>query len=127
MKKFILSSALLCGLTVSTSIAQNKLLSIQEAVLKGRSALAPKRLQNLSFIPESAKLSYIDKNELLVVNAVDGKIVSSLSTVAFNKNLAAASLDTVAAFEGLKWKNENEFYFANKKGNGFIPLIRKLR
>lgn len=125
MKKFILSSALLCGLTVSTSIAQNKLLSIQEAVLKGRSALAPKRLQNLSFIPESAKLSYIDKNELLVVNAVDGKIVSSLSTVAFNKNLAAASLDTVAAFEGLKWKNENEFYFANKKGEWLYSLDKK--
>ncbi len=125
MKKSILLSAWLVAFVVSGSLAQNKLLTIQEAVLKGRTALAPKRLQNLGFIPESKKLSYVDKNELLVVNAADGKTVSSLNTVTFNKNLVAAGLDTVATFEGLKWKNENEFYFSNKKGEWLYSLDKK--
>lgn len=48
MKKHIfIISALIIG---SIAIAQDKLLTIQEAVLKGRTSLAPKRLQGLSFI-----------------------------------------------------------------------------
>jgi dipeptidyl-peptidase-4 len=124
MKKIILSGTLIL-ICVLTSLAQNKLLTIQEAVLKGRTTLAPKRLQNLGFIADSKKLAYIDKNELVIVNSQDGKVLSSMSTVAFNKALAAGGLDTVAAYEGLKWKNENEFYFTHKKGESVYLLDKK--
>src|SRR3954471_21680651 len=100
----------------TTVYSQKKNLTIQEAVLKGRTTLAPKRLQNLGFIPDSKKIAYIDKNELIVVNSADGKILSSMSTVAFNKELAAGQLDTIASYQGIKWKNENQFYFLGKNG-----------
>src|SRR4051812_7020949 len=110
MKKHLL---LLLAVTVLTAelYSQKKNLTIQEAVLKGRTTLAPKRLQNLGFIPDSKKIVYIDKNEMIVVNTADGKVISSMSTVAFNKELAAGQLDTIASYQGIKWKNENQFYF----------------
>jgi dipeptidyl-peptidase 4 len=125
MKKSFLISTALVVITVTNSLAQNKLLTIQEAVLKGRTALAPKRLQSAGFIPDSKKLSYIDKNELFIVNAADGATLSSLNASTFNKTLAAASIDTISAFEGLKWKNESEFYFTTKKGEWLYNLAKK--
>lgn len=122
MKNSLLSLALLLGIGAS---AQNKLLTIQDAVLKGRSSLAPKRLQSLGFIPGSKKVAYIDNNEMVIVNTENGKVSSSLSTVAFNKSLAAGTIDTVAAFEGVRWKSENEFYFLGKKGELLYAMDKK--
>jgi hypothetical protein len=51
-------------------IAQDKLLTIQDAVLKGRTSLAPKRLQSLSFIKGANKFSYIDNNIVKVGEAL---------------------------------------------------------
>jgi len=122
------NSIVLLSLAVSLSapvVSQNKLLTVQEAVLKGRTSLAPKRLQSLEFIPDAKKVAYVDKNELVIVNSETGKIISSMSTVAFNKELAAGTLDTVAAFEGIKWKNENEFYFTHKKGELLYSISKK--
>jgi dipeptidyl-peptidase-4 len=103
-------------------VAQEKMLTIQDAVLKGRTSLAPKRLQNLEFIHESGDLAYIDNNSLVIVEAATGKVRSSLSTVAFNKSLAAGSMDTVTAFEGIRWKSDRQFYFTNKKGEWLYSL-----
>lgn len=120
------NSLLLLALAgAASSFGQNKTLTIQDAVLKGRTTLAPKRLQNLGFIGDSKKIAYVDKNELIIVNSQDGKVLSSMSTVAFNKSLAAGGLDTVTAYEGLKWKSENEFYFTHKKGEAVYLLDKK--
>ncbi|PBQ31982.1 S9 family peptidase [Sphingobacteriaceae bacterium] len=124
MKKFIYTSALVV-VSALTAFAQDKTLTIQEAVLKGRTSLAPKRLSNLGFISDSKKIAYIDKNELIILNGQDGKIISSMSTVAFNKALAAGGMDTVSGYEGLKWKNENEFYFKHKKGESLYTIDKK--
>jgi dipeptidyl-peptidase 4 len=125
MKKLFVYCLLLCIYSAGI-VAQNKLLTIQEAVLKGRTALAPKRLGNLGFIPGSKNIAYIDKNELVIVNAKDGKVVTSMSTIAFNKSLAAGSMDTVSAYEGVKWKSDKEFYFKNKKGEYVYSIDKKV-
>jgi dipeptidyl-peptidase 4 len=106
-------------------LGQDKMLTIQDAVLKGRTTLAPKRLQNLSVIPGSRKVAFIDRNELVVVNADNGKVESTLSAVAFNKSLSAGNLDTVPAFEGVKWKSPEEFYYQNKKGEWLYSIQKK--
>ena len=105
-------------LLFSASIAnsQTKLLSIQEAILKGRSSLAPKRLSNTTFIPGTKKFSFTDNNVLQVLNAETGKPTFSLSVLDFNKELKAAAKDTVASFEGIKWADATSFYFQNKVG-----------
>src|SRR5687768_8301705 len=83
-------SAIICLCLSLYTFSQTKLLTIQDAVLKGRTTLAPKRLSNIGFIAESKKLAYIDKNELIVVNSENGKIMSSISTVALIKRLPPA-------------------------------------
>lgn len=105
--------------------SQDQLLTIQDAVWKGRTSLAPKRLQALAFIPGSKKVAYIEKNELIIIDAETGKTVSTISTVAFNKNLVTASVDTISAFEGILWENENQFYFHNRKGEWLYSADKK--
>ena len=117
MKRTTLLLTLLLGISFSAIISQNKLLTIQDAIWKGRTSLAPKRLQALGFIPDSKKIAYIEKNELIILSAETGKTITTRSIASLNKGLKTASVDTVTAFEGLKWVNENQFYFTNKKGD----------
>lgn len=125
MKNIYRFSVTLLLLSASFTNAQNKLLTIQDAVLKGRSSLAPKRLANTAFIPQSKSFSYSDNNVLYVLSAESGKTTSSLSLSDFNKMLATNGSDTVAAFEGIKWLDAGNFYFQTKKGEQRFDLIKK--
>lgn len=122
MKRTAIVLTLLLGISFSVLISQNQLLTIQDAVLKGRTSLAPKRLQALGFIPDSKKIAYIEKNQLIILSAETGKTLTTISTGGVNKALVGAGIDTIAAFEGLKWVNENQFYFTNKKGEWLYSL-----
>jgi dipeptidyl-peptidase-4 len=116
----------LCLITVSLlGFSQTKLLTIQEAVLKGRTSLAPKRLMSAGFIPDTKKFAYVDNNVLTVVDAESGKPSTALLLTTFNKTLAGAKNDTVTGFEGIKWKSANEFYFQTKKGEMLYDLSKK--
>ena len=95
--------------------AQDKLLTIQDAVLKGRTALAPKRLQNLTFVKGADKFSYIDNNVIKVGENASGKTNDLISLADLNKAIKAASKDTLKAINSVEWKNANEFYFSSGK------------
>lgn len=123
MKKHIfIISALLIG---STAIAQDKLLTIQEAVLKGRTSLAPKRLQSLSFIPVHNQFSYVDNNTIFIGDKKTGNTVPLITLQELNTKLKAYSKDTLAAIGGLTWKNLSQFYFSNKKGELMYDIDKK--
>lgn len=121
MKKIIL----LLFVSVTGTFSQNKLLTIQEAVTKGRTSLAPKRLQNMGFVAESKKISYTDNNTLYILNAETGKTFSTVTLSSFNKILFDQKTDTVASFENISWKNENEFYFSGKSGEQICDISKK--
>ena len=91
-----------------------KLLTIQDAVLKGRTSLSPKRLQNVSFIPDSKKFSYINNNQINVNQAADGKTIYSLSLRDLNLNLIRSTLDTLSNLSSVDWKNEHTFSIQTK-------------
>lgn len=102
--------------------AQDKLLTIQDAILKGRTSLAPKRLQNPTFIPGTAKFSYIDNNVLKSGDNATAKTSDLIGIEGLNKLLKAANKDTLKALAGIEWKNENEFYF-NAGKNEFVYSV----
>jgi dipeptidyl-peptidase 4 len=104
-------------ITLFTTLAygQKKLLTIQDAVLKGRTSLAPKRLQGLAFIPESKQLSYIDKSTVFVLEPTKAQVIYSLSVAGLNTQLKAQKMDTLSVFDGLQWKDERSFYFKSAK------------
>jgi dipeptidyl-peptidase-4 len=105
--------------------AQNKLLTIQDAVLKGRAVLAPKRLQGLAFIPGSTKFAYIDNNVIKAGENASGKITNVLTLEDLNASLKSSSKDTLPALGMITWKNTNQFYFTNAKGEWLYSLDKK--
>ena len=121
-KHILIIGALIMG---STIIAQDKLLTIQEAVLKGRTSLAPKRLQALSFIKGANKFSYIDDNIVKVGDNATGKTTDVVSLKDLNGVLKSGSKDTLAALTVITWKDANQFYFSNKKGELIYSIDKK--
>ena len=119
---FLISSAFV----ISTALAQNKLLTIQDALLKGRTTLAPKKLQGLTFITGVDKFSYIDNNVIKVGDNSNGKVTEALSLKELNTVLKSTSKDTLSALTTLAWKNANQFYFSNKKGELLYSLDKKI-
>lgn len=109
----------------TTAIAQNKLLTIQEAVLKGRTTLAPKKLQALSFIPGTDGFAYIDKDTILVGNNITGKTGKLVSLRDINSVLKKDSKDTLDRLTIITWKNALQFYFSNKKGEFIYNIDKK--
>lgn len=117
-----LSMAVCCGIA---SQAQNKMLTIQEAVSKGRTTLAPKRLQGISFVTGSDKFSYIEDNVVKVGDNITGKTIDALSLKELNANLKSSQRDTLTTIAAVTWKNANQFYFSNKKGEWIYSLDKK--
>ncbi len=125
LKHTIKTSISIATIFCSTLIvAQDKLLTIQEAVLKGRTSLAPKRLSSLGFVPGSTKFSYVDNNIIKVGDAT-GKITDVLNLKELNSQLKSAGKDTLVALATITWKNANQFYFSNKKGELIYSLDKK--
>jgi dipeptidyl-peptidase-4 len=106
-------------------VAQEKLLTIQDAVLKGRTTLAPKRLQSLGFIPSHNQFSYVDKNIVFIGDKKNGNTVPLITLQDLNTKLKASNKDTLAAIGGLSWKNLSQFYFSNKKEELMYDIDKK--
>jgi dipeptidyl-peptidase-4 len=106
--------------------SQNKLLTIQDAVLKGRTSLAPKRLQNLVFISGSNHFSYIDQNKIMIGNNSSGKISEILSLTELNGQLKLLKKDTLFSLNLVTWKNLNQFYFFDKKEELIYSIDKKI-
>jgi len=121
IKKVLLLSFLF---TVVFCKSQEKLFTIQEAVNKGRTSLAPKRLPNLAFIPGTDKFFYTDSIIRIGDNA-SGKVSAALSLKDLNAALKAASKDTLRSLGAITWKNSNQFYFSNVKGGWMYSLDSK--
>jgi dipeptidyl-peptidase-4 len=104
---------------------QTKLLTIQEAILKGRTSLAPKKLQNLAFVPDSKLLGYTDKNEIHFFNIETGadELVSSISDI--NKICVKNKIDTVLFFEGLKFRSNTQICIISKKVEYLYNMRKK--
>jgi dipeptidyl-peptidase 4 len=110
------------GLTLN---AQTKLLTIQEAVLKGRSALAPKRLQNISFIKGSNQFFYVDGTLLKRGDNISGKLTDALSLPTLNSALKSNQLDTMTAFPALSFSDAQTLTFSNGKMDCSYNLLTK--
>lgn len=95
--------------------AQNNLLTIQDAVWKGRTTLAPKRLKNLGFIPQTGKYAYVEDNSLLVFDG-SAKQVKKITLTQLNQTLKSLNDDTLKAFPFYTWKNKGLLSFVNAKG-----------
>lgn len=96
--------------------SQNNLLTIQDAVLKGRTSLAPARLKGIAFIPQTSTFAYLDNNTLLIFDNTSGKQKKKVSLTDLNATLKTLNDDTLKAFPYYTWKGKDMFTFTNAKG-----------
>jgi dipeptidyl-peptidase-4 len=95
--------------------AQQKNLTIEEAVLKQRTTLAPSTLKQLKWIKGTDDFSYVDSKEkkdvLVRGTATKTGVREILSLEQLNQQLRKMSADTFAAFPAIKWESANDFSF----------------
>jgi dipeptidyl-peptidase-4 len=111
MRKILVFLALLC----LSSKAQDKLLTIQEAVLKGRTDLAPKKLQNIQFVPGTTSFFYLDNGKVIKGDNANGKTSEWFTLTTVNSSLKNAKRDTLRSFAGLQFKDANTCWFYQGK------------
>ncbi len=115
MKKIVLLfSFLACG---QLSKSQKKFLTMEEAVVKQRTTLAPAKLVQLMWIENSNNYSYVDtaKNTLIIATAPDFKQRPLVSLAQINNALAAKNFKPEEKFPEIQWKNNFQFSFEKDK------------
>lgn len=122
MKKLSLLAVGLCLWMVQVQ-AQTKLLTIEDAILKGRTTLAPERLSQLALIPGTSDYAYVGKKEgkevLIRSRAGSGKKDTLFGFEKMSNSLLKA--DTKAEkynrFPFFTWKSGNvlEYNYSGKR------------
>ena len=116
MKFHLIAFFFLLGLKAE---AQLKPLSIEDAVLKQRSKLAPARLAQLQWLPASSKFSYVGSgtaSDVLLVGSVQDTLMQEfVSLGSLNEKLRSAGVDTLSAFPAVKWQDSSSFTFSSGK------------
>lgn len=118
MKKHLLVTLLLLisGFAVH---AQLKKLSLSDAVLKQRTALAPKRLNQIQWISGTSDFSFTDtiagRDLLMKGNAVAEGRMELLALSDINSLLKANNADSLSRWPAIKWQNSDTFSFDSGK------------
>ncbi|MFN5380628.1 MAG: DPP IV N-terminal domain-containing protein [Bacteroidota bacterium] len=106
MKKFVFLTVSL--LFAGLAVAQKKELTLEDAVLRGRSMLSPARLNQLSFIPQSESYAFTHKDKLVLTNP----ITESTDTLDALSIIRSQFKDiNLQRFPLMNWVNYNEFFF----------------
>ncbi len=118
MKKHLL---IICSLVwmIQVSVAQSKLLTMEEAIIKQKTSLAPAKLKQLMWLKGSDTYSYIDTKDsvdALLIGTPDSKERKTLATTTeLNVWLAKLGMSSCKVFPDMKWMNETSFSFTITK------------
>lgn len=114
----------------SISIAQNKLLTMEEAVVKQRSSLAPARLKQLSWIKDSDHYFFFatrnNEETLVIGDGKTGKEINTLTLDHLNQSILASGNKVLNSFPSITWINAANFQFiANEKRYNYQLSTKK--
>ncbi|MCS6929454.1 MAG: DPP IV N-terminal domain-containing protein [Saprospiraceae bacterium] len=119
MKKQFLTIAVLCALLSDGLWAQLKTLSMAEAVLRGRTTLAPASLRQLQWIPGTEQFAYADNDRLVRVNAIDLTADTFDILPALNAELVRQGERQLSTLPNCTWLDQHRLWF-RESGNVFI-------
>lgn len=88
--------------------SQNKMLTIKDAVLKGRTSLAPKRLLNIGFTNNSESYYCFENNEIKLVDCKSNKLIKTITTLTINDILKKNNIDTLLNVTPFKFEDNNQ-------------------
>lgn len=112
MKKYwiglFLVASSLC--TTAQETVSKKELTLKEAVLGGWGHLAPERLQQINWIPNTDYYAFLKEDVLVKRKATSKKNIKLVDL----KSLSAKLSDELKRFPRIHWLNSTEFYFTYK-------------
>ncbi len=120
MKKIILAAVVFAFTTIT--IAQTQILTMEDAIIRQKTTLAPAKLRQLMWVKGIYNFSYVDSvnsvDALITGSAENGKqplrIIVSLTEI--NTLLAQQHLNLLKQFPVIQWENASQFTFeAGKK------------
>ena len=94
--------------------SQNKI-SMSDAILKGRSALAPANLRQLQWIPGTAQFTHAVNNKLVRTNAANLAIDTLNWLPAINEKLLSLGAPALDALPALTWLDAEKAWFHTDK------------
>jgi len=113
MKKIFIT--LTCLFSLRIAHAQTKWLSMDDAILKVKTTLAPKNLKQLNWVPNSTQFYYINDAGKLVFTDAKTKATSEINIVQkLNTQLKKLNVDTLKDAPTLTFVNNNIFRFETK-------------
>ncbi|MES2592900.1 MAG: DPP IV N-terminal domain-containing protein [Bacteroidota bacterium] len=118
LKKFVFC---ITFFTSAQIIAQTKLLTMEEAIIKQKTTLAPAKLKQLQWVKGTNSFSYVETNDstdvLQIGNAESAKpaIKSALMLKELNGALGKSNLKYLKQFPQIQWRNSNQFTFEAEK------------
>ncbi len=102
-------------LILSSLFAQNTNLTLQDAALKWRTELAPKRLKQLQWIADEDRFSYVEDIDsvatLFVGRGNNGKTRAVLKLMDLNRWLTVAGIGEMKRFPAVHWMDAHRFWF----------------
>ncbi|MBK8920648.1 MAG: DPP IV N-terminal domain-containing protein [Saprospirales bacterium] len=102
---------LFLSLAAPLFLAAQKTISMSDAILKGRTALAPENLRQLQWIPDASRFSYADASRLLRMDPLSlaTDTVDLLSSI--NIALENTGAKPLQALPTLSWLDNNSLWF----------------
>lgn len=116
MKKTVLIISAFIALT--PAVAQTRLLTMEEAVIKQKTTLAPAKLKQLMWIKGSNTYSFVavkNNEEVLETAAATGSPKDALTLSQLNAGMTAANQKSQTAFPAIAWENAKQFTFEADK------------
>src|SRR6056297_3206692 len=110
MKKRILTLLLLSLIVGQWSYSQQKQLTLEQSVIGRWRELAPKNIQQLKWIPETERFSFLENNQLMEDHADQDRKKTILSLEQLNQTLPD-SVDAMKQFPRFTWVGPQEMFF----------------
>jgi dipeptidyl-peptidase-4 len=95
--------------------AQQQQLTMADAIMKGRTTLAPATLRQLQWIPGTAQFTYVANNKLVRVSADNLKADSLDVLGGLNAGLTQLAVPKLEALPALSWIDAKTLWFSNGK------------
>ncbi len=116
----------------NSAIAQNKMLTMEEAVVLQRTTMSPKKMQQLMWVKNADAYSYVDKIDdesvLIVMDAKTTKETTRIKLSDIGFSMQEQKLNPVEKFPAIQWLNSQQFSFeSNKKWLSYNIKTKKIK
>jgi dipeptidyl-peptidase 4 len=123
--KLSLLIVLLFGLIIPSAIAQDKKLSMEDAIVGVWRQYYPEYLRNVEWHPDAENLSFIKEKSLLLESVKTGKQKTILDLEQLNEICAKSDKSKLNFFPDIEWVDENTIRFKDGQSWYSVNLKKK--